>query len=146
QTAAKWLGVAEAAGARGAMVRPFTEQGQTLRAALAHSLERFAPGSNERHAAELAIQGLTPAPLPEGIAGTNDALFGGGLTYQRLDDILTRVQGVKGASVVAGLVRAARDAISKQVPEEAKALRGAYRASTLDRLALPSLLRAGWGL
>jgi soluble lytic murein transglycosylase-like protein len=113
---------------------------------LAQSLERFAPGTNERHAAELAIRGLTPAPLPEGIAGTNDALFGGGLTYQRLDDILTRVQGVKGASVVAGLVRAARDAISKQVPAEAQALRGAYRASTLDRLALPALLRAGSGL
>jgi soluble lytic murein transglycosylase-like protein len=114
--------VAETMAQRGTTLAAGSPEGQTLFWALAKAAKRFAPGAQERQAAKGIMQSLAE--------GTN-------LTYGDIDDALTAVQGVSHESAIAGILRSARDAMTKGTPE-AGTLKNASRWSRLARKQIPA--------
>jgi len=97
---AGYQNVEDYAAAKGLRLAPYTEEAQTLAGKLTRGLERYAKGSAEKQASKRLIGELQPAPLPAGgmVGGMNEALLGGGPTYESLDRAYQTLQGLRRTS------------------------------------------------
>jgi len=126
----RFAGVSERMAQRGTTLSAASPEGQKVFGDLWRAQGRF----TTRGTAEFREAGNVMRQLTQGR----------GMTYGELDDALTRVQGIRQDSRIAGIIRSARDALTAGTPEAGE-LRGAYRASRLARMSLPSAARTAIG-